>query len=98
MILLFERRAEIAIRSVRGGERKKLDRAIQTLAATPPNELFRHPNIRKVLVGPDSTALYIYGGGMKLRIILAIEGEKCTVLDIADHDRLERLLLRGSQR
>lgn len=100
MDLLFERRAKIALRSLQGVDLKKVERALQALQAAAPSELFRDPHIRKVSVGPDSTTLYVYGSGsgMRLRLIFAIEGEKCILLDIADHDRLERLLFQGAQR
>lgn len=98
MNLIIERRAEIALRSLRGVDQKQISRALQELAAIPPKELFRHPKIHKVISSPDSTALYIYGGVIRLRLILAIEGETCTVVDVVDHDRLGRLRPEGGQR
>lgn len=98
MNLLFERRAEIALRSLRGVDQKQIARALHVLEAIPLKELFRHPNIHKALSGPDSKPLYVYGSGTRLRLILAIEGETCTVLDVVDHDRLGRLLPKGGQR
>ncbi len=98
MNLLFERRAEIALRSLRGVDQKQISRALRELEAIPPKELFRHPKIHKVSSIPDSPALYIYGGRIRLHLILAIEGETCTVLDVVDHDRLHRLLPKQGQR
>lgn len=98
MNLIFERRAEIALRSLRGADRKEVARAIHMLESIPKYELFNHHSIHKGLFGSDSTALYILDAGMRLRLVLSIEGEACIVLDIADYNRLGRLLLKERSR
>lgn len=98
MNLKFERRAEIALRSLRGKDQKQVSRALHILEATPPNKLFPNSKVHKFPSNPDSAPLYVYGGGMRLRLILAIDGETCTVLDVVDRDRLSRLLPQGGWR
>lgn len=96
MNLLLERRAEIALRSLRGVDEKQVLRALHELTALDPRTFFQHPKIHKVLVS-TSSPLYVYGRGMRLRLILSVDGENCKVLDIVDHDRLGRLLPSGGQ-
>lgn len=98
MNLLLERRAEIALRSLRGTDQKQVQRALLELQALSPNEVFRHHKIHK-FAAPLSEPLYVYGGGgIRLRLILKISEAICQVVDIVDHDRLDRLLQDRGQR
>lgn len=96
MNLLFERRTEIAMRSLRGTDQKQVQRALHELQALEPKDIFHHHKIRK-LAASLSEPLYVYGGGIRLRLVLKIEGENCRIIDVVDHDRLDRLLQNGGQ-
>lgn len=97
MNLLLERRAEIAVRSLHGLDQKRIHQALYELESLNPKEFFRHPKIHKAM-SLSAIPLYIYGGAMRLRLVLSIEGDVCKVIDVVDHDRLERLLAGGVQR
>lgn len=97
MNIQIERRAEIALRSLHGVDQKQVTRALHELKTIEMQDFYRHQKIHKVF-SPTGGNLYIYGGGMRLRLVLTIEGENCRIIDIVDHDRLGRLLLdRGQQ-
>ena len=92
MNLLFERRAEIAMRSLRGIDLKQVQRLLYELGALRSSEIFRHHKIHK-LATPSGEPLYVYGsGGTNLRIVMKIVGENCLIIDIVDRDRLARIL------
>lgn len=97
MNIQIERRAEIALRSLHGVDQKQVTHALHELNSLEMQAFYRHHKIHKV-VSPTGETLYIYGGGMKLRLVLTIDGENCRVIDIVDHDRLGRLLLDRGQR
>ena len=97
MNLLLERRSEIALRSLRGVDRSQVVRMLDLLQAVSPSELPQQQLVQKVRLA-DSQHLFIARAGRRLRLLLSLEGENCRVLDIVDHDRLERILLeRGVQ-
>ncbi len=85
------------MRSLRGIDQKQVNRALQELQALAPNEVFRHHNIYR-FTASLSEPLYVYGGGMRLRLVLKIDGANCWIVDIVDHDRLNRLLQSRGQR
>lgn len=89
MKLVMQRRAEIALRSLGRAEQRQITRALHELDAVLPESLSQNPNIHPVL-GRD---FYAYQGTPKLRLILSVNGDICTVEDIIDRDRLDRLLL-----
>ncbi len=97
MNLLFERRAEIAMRSLRGTDQKQVQRALHELQALEPKEVFRHHKIHR-FAASLSEPLYVYSGGIRLRLVLKIDGANCRIVDIVDHDRLDRLLQDRGQR
>ena len=97
MNLLLERRSEIALRSLRVVDRNQVLRTLDLLKAVSPSELNQQRLVQKVRL-VDSQHLVIAQGGRRLRLLMSLEGENCRVLDIVDHDRLERILHeRGAQ-
>lgn len=97
MNIQIERRAEIALRSLHGVDQKQVTRALHELNSIEMQAFYRHQKIKKAF-SPTGENLYIYGGSMRLRLVLTIDGENCRVIDIVDHDRLGRLLLDRGQR
>lgn len=97
MNLLLERRAEIALRSLRGVDQKQVHRALAHLEALAPDKIFHDYKIHRFAASLREP-LYVYGGAMRLRLILKIEGVDCRIIDIVDHDRLDRLLKDREQR
>jgi hypothetical protein len=91
----MERRAEIALRSVDPSEQEQINRAVAALAAADREALFANPNLRR-LGSPSGEELYVYRGSPRLRLILSIDDDKCTIEDIVPHDRTG-LLLRGAE-
>lgn len=85
------------MRSLRGTDQKQVQRALQELQALGPKEVFRHHKTHR-FVASQSEPLYVYGGGIRLRLVLKIDGENCRIVDIVDHDRLDRLLQDRGQR
>jgi hypothetical protein len=97
MNILFERRAEIAMRSLRGVDQKQVTRSLYELQALTPADIFPHHKIHKVS-SPSGEKLYIYFAGLRLRLVFNIDEDNCRIIDIADHDRLGRLLSDRGQR
>lgn len=91
MNLILERRAEIALRSLRGADRTQVMRALDELQVLDGQELRQRHSVQKVSLAGDNS-LFIAIGGKRLRLVLSLEGELCRVLDILNHDRLTRLL------
>ncbi len=96
MNLSFEQRAEIQLRSLHGADQKQVTKAILTLNAMEPSAISGNRKLYKILA-PTDTPLYVFRGSPRLRLVLAIDGEDCKVVDIVDHDLLERLLPRPSR-
>lgn len=97
MQILIERRAEIALRSLRGRDKKQIQRALEDIQELTPDTIFHHHKIHRFAASLRDP-LYVYGGVMRLRLILKITGDVCEVIDIVDHDRLNRLLDGRGQR
>lgn len=97
MHILIQRRAEIALRSLNKLEQKRIKRALSALSAADWTLLRQSPNLHKLATGYSNKKLFIYRGTPKLRLILSLEGDTCTVEDIVDHDRLHRLIARRGQ-
>ena len=98
MHVLIQRRAEIAMRSLGKIEQNRILRALSVLLAADWTQLYRGPKLHKLATGLSGKKLFIYKGSPKLRLILSLEGDTCTVEDIVDHDRLDRLIaLRGQE-
>jgi mRNA-degrading endonuclease RelE of RelBE toxin-antitoxin system len=92
MEIVLQRRAEIAIRSLSKFEQKQIKRALDTISSVTPTELYQNPKFRKLRVGSGET-LYMYRGNLKLRLLLTIQGENCTIEDVVDRDKLSHLPL-----
>ena len=90
MQLHLHRRAEVSLRSLEPAEQKRIHRALAELS----HELklpYSSPKLQKVSAGFSGKRLYVYKASPRLRLILSLEADECTVEDIVDHDRLHRL-------
>jgi len=92
MKLVMQRRAEIALRSLESAEQKQITRALDELDSAVPASFNESPKIYKLLPVLGEK-IYVYRGSKKLRLILSVKDDICTVEDIIDSDRLDRLLL-----
>ena len=96
MNITMQRRAEIALRSLSKTEKGQLENALNELTSLSPMEFYRNSKIHKIL-SASGEKLYSLVGSRRLRIILSVHAESCTVEDIIDHDRLSRLLPTNPQ-
>jgi len=92
MVLVLERRAEIAIRSLSQLEQAQVRRALDEIGAIAPDELCQSSKVQKFRGGSGET-FYVYPGTPSLRLILSIKGDKYTIEDVIDRDKLSRLPL-----
>jgi hypothetical protein len=92
MVLFLERRAEIAIRSLRQVEQAQVRRALDEIGAIAPNELRQSLKFQNFRGGSDEI-FYVYSGTPSLMLILSINGDKYTIEDVIDRDKLSRLPL-----
>lgn len=97
MQLRIERRAEIALRSLQKFERKQIDRALNKLLAFDRATLSQSSKLHMLASGFSSRKLFVYRGSLKLRLVLAFDGDTCVLEDVVDHDRLDRLTKREGQ-
>lgn len=97
MQIHIQRRAEIALRSLQKLERKQVDRALDELLASDRAALKSNPKFHLLASGLSNRKLAVYRGGPRLRLILTFEGETCTLEDIVDHDRLDRMVKHEGQ-
>lgn len=97
MQILIQRRAEISLRSLGQVEQKQIARALDELTAADPTLLYKSPKLHKLTAGFSDKRLYVYRGSPKLRLILSFEGDTCTVEDVVDHHRLDRLTIKRGQ-
>ena len=97
MQLHIHRRAEISLRSLGAVEQKRIHRALAELAAEPKLP-YSSPKLRGLSTGLSGKKLYAYRASPQLRLILSLDADECTVEDIVNHDRLDRLFPeRGQQ-
>jgi hypothetical protein len=87
MNIVFQQRAEIALRSLAPAEKKKITKVIASLRAS---EGLISPKLHK-LVGLSPTKLYSYPANHRLNLIISITEDQLIVEDIIHHDRLNRL-------
>ncbi len=97
MQLKLERRAEIALRSLTQIEQRHVIRALNEISAVTPEELWLSRKLHKV-ISASGEKLYVYRSSLRLRLVLSVEGDSCTIEDLVYHDRLDRLLLKRGQR
>jgi mRNA-degrading endonuclease RelE of RelBE toxin-antitoxin system len=91
MQLHIHRRAEISLRSLGKSEQMRIHRALAELTAAAPSLLYQSPKLHRLSAGISAKKLYAYRVSPKLRLILSLEADECTVEDVVDHDRLDRL-------
>jgi mRNA-degrading endonuclease RelE of RelBE toxin-antitoxin system len=97
MQLHLHRRAEVSLRSLEPAEQKRIHRALAELSGGPKLP-YSSPNLKRLSGGFSGKKLYTYRASPRLRLILSLEADECTVEDIVDHDRLHRLFPeRGQQ-
>jgi hypothetical protein len=98
MLLIVERRAEIALRSLQPMERKRVERSLQELLTADRSELRGNPKFHALRSERSGKQLFVYVGTPKLRLIISFpDGDTCLVQDIVDHDRLDRLMRHEGQ-
>lgn len=97
MQVRLERRAEIAFRSLSPIEQRHIARAMDEISSASPEELRLSRKLHKVLAA-SGEGLYVFRGSQRLRLVLSIEGDSCTIEDVVDHDKLNRLLVKRGQR
>jgi hypothetical protein len=92
MVLVVERRAEIAIRSLSRLEQAQVRRALDEIGAIAPDELCQSSKFQNFRGGSGET-FYVYPGAPSLKLILSINDDKYTIEDVIDRDKLSRLPL-----
>ena len=98
MILIIQRRAEIALRSLQAIERGLVNRALEELLAVDKATLRANRKIHALKSDRSEKQLFVYKGSPKLRLVVSFPDEDtCLVQDIVDHDRLGRLVRREGQ-
>lgn len=97
MDLQFQRRAEIALRSLQKGDQRRIERALTELRASDRLSLSSNPKFRLVATGFSGNKIAVYRATKRLRLVLSFEADACIIEDIVDHDRLDRLVKREGQ-
>lgn len=98
MVLIIQRRAEIALRSLQAIERKRVESSLQELRAANLSELHGNPKFRALKSERSGKQLFVYKGTPELRLVISFQdGDTCLVQDIVDHDRLDRLMRQEGQ-
>ena len=80
-------RAEIQLRSLSGGDQKRLGQALSSLAQEQTS-WNGNPKLPRLDAGTSSKALYIYRASSEFRFILSFEAGDCTVEDVVYRSRL----------
>lgn len=97
MILIVQKRAEVALRSLSGEERDKVSSAINDLLSLSITDFSNHPKIHAIRL-QSGEKLYTYRLNNKLRLVLSIDDDTCVVQDLVNYDRFTKLLHnRGQQ-
>lgn len=97
MILVIQKRVEVALRSLSGKERDSFSSAINNLLLLLRKDFSNHPTIHAIKL-QSGEKLYTYNLSNKLRLVLSIDDDTCVVQDLVNRDRLTRLLHnRGQQ-
>ncbi len=91
MELVLQHRVEIALRSLSGDEQKQVTGALNEISLAAPEVLRTSSKFHK-LVAASGENLYVYNGGPGLRLVLSIQGNRCSVEDVVARERLDRLL------
>jgi len=91
MDIIIQRRAEIALRSLKQNEQEQIVTALARIKSVEPKDLFKVPNLHKLRKELGEN-LYSYRGNSRLRLVLSIKENVCTVEDIVSHDKLNRVV------
>lgn len=91
MDIIIKRRAEIALRSLKRSEQNQIVKAIDVIASVASKDLLPTSNFRKLRKELGEN-LYVYRGSQRLRLVLSIQDNICTVEDIVAKDKLNRLV------
>jgi hypothetical protein len=89
----LQRRAEIALRSLQGVDRKQVLRAIQVLEISDRSALQAGGKLRLIRLGQRGKVLFLYVASPKFRFVISFrDADYCIVQDILHHDQIERLV------
>ncbi|MGF1541601.1 MAG: hypothetical protein ACFCU5_14315 [Pleurocapsa sp.] len=94
MDIVIQRRANIALHSLENSEQKQILKALERIKITPAKDLFQTLELKLKNLGQN---LYIYRGNYRLRLILSIKNDVCTVEDIIARDKLDMLFANFKQ-
>jgi mRNA-degrading endonuclease RelE of RelBE toxin-antitoxin system len=97
MIILIQRRADIAIRSLSTIERNQITSAFKELSESDRSRLLKNPKLQKLATRFSDRKLFVYKSSSKFRLILSFKDDICTIEDIVDHDRLDQLVFKQGQ-
>ena len=87
MHIVFERRVNIAQRSLRGREQRELSSAIHRLQNLTSDEIRNNTKIH-MLRSESNNILYAYLLSDRLRLVFSIQGDSCCLVDVVDSSRL----------
>lgn len=96
MQLRIERRAEIALRSLQKKEQKQIERALEKFGTYDQATL--RAKVHMIFTRTSGRRLFVYRGGIRLRLVLSFNDDSCVIEDIVDHDRLNRLVSWGERK
>jgi hypothetical protein len=90
MQLEIHGRAQIQFRYLAKSDQKRVHSALAELTAAEPGLLFQNGNLESLRAGLTTKKMYAYRVSSELGLILSLEGDKCTVEDILNYDRILR--------
>ena len=98
MQILIQDRVKVALRSLSKAEHREIMRALGELSIEEQTLFFKNPHLHKLAAGPSAGKdLYVYLGSPKLRLVLSVNENTCTIEDVIEHARLDRLNLLQRQ-
>lgn len=97
MQISIERRAEIALRSLEGAERTKVEIALAELLSVDARALHTNVNITRLVRESSGKNLFVYKVGKEMRLVISFEGDSCIVEDVFYRNRLAGFVGKGMQ-
>lgn len=97
MQISIERRVEIALRSLEGEERKKVEIALAELLSVDARALHANVNITRLVRESSGKNLFVYKVGKEMRLVISFEGDRCVVEDVFYRNRLAGFVGKGMQ-
>lgn len=74
-----------------GDDQRQVERAMARIANAESKRDLVAGRLHRLVAGFSGRELFAYRGSNRLRLILSFEGDACTIEDIVDHDKLNRL-------